>query len=68
MKPMDDLMLPEPYWLEPQTFGQIDYYTEAQMREYARKAVEAERARLHPFKPALSDCLKPDPIRGWIVT
>lgn len=44
MKPMDDLMLPEPYWLEPQTFGQIDYYTEAQMREYAKAAVEAYKA------------------------
>lgn len=38
------------------------------MREYARMAVEAERARLQPFKPSLSEGPKPDPIRGWIVT
>ena len=51
---MDDLMLPEPafrlkwkdgaYYVSKPSIGDTDVFTAEQMREYAKKAVEAERA------------------------
>lgn len=44
---MDDLMLPEPVMRTTLPFydGRDQFYTADQMREYAKRAVEAERAR-----------------------
>lgn len=39
---MDDLMLPPP-WAQSETSPCKDLFTADQMREYAKKAVEAER-------------------------
>ena len=52
-QPMNDLMLPEPafrlkwkdgaYYVSKPSIGDTDVFTADQMREYAKKAVEAER-------------------------
>lgn len=43
---MDDLMLPEPFGFSDRGSTAKPFYTADQMREYAKKAVEAERERI----------------------